>query len=106
LISYLKTPLLVGLAILAINCVGLLIVSGVVRKPLLVVLLFLEGGAGLLTGVGISLSATPSISRIGQMVIGTAPWSRESEKHAERIGWKWMIGASLLIGAGFIVSIV
>jgi hypothetical protein len=106
LVSHLKIPVLAGLTLLAINWLGLLITSGVVSKPLLVLLLFLEGGAGLLAGVGVSLSATPSVSRLGQMLLGTAPWSRESEKHAERIGWKWMIAASLLIGVGFVLSIV
>jgi hypothetical protein len=106
LVGYLKTPLLAGLTILAINCVGMLIASGVVSKPLLVLLLFLEGGAGLLAAVGVSLSATPSISRLGQVLLGTAPWSKESERHAERVGWKWMIAASLLIGAGFVISVL
>jgi len=106
LLSFLKIPILGGLAILVINCIGLLITSGGVSKPLLVLLLFLEGGAGLLVGVGVSASATPSISRLGQVLLGTAPWSRDYEKHAERIGWKWMIASSLLIGAGFVISIL
>ncbi len=106
LLSFLKLPLLAGLTILAINLVGLLITFGVVSKPLLVLLLFLEGGVGLLVGVGVSVTATPSISRLGQVLLGTAPWSRDYEKHAERIGWKWMIAASLLIGAGFVISIL
>ena len=106
LLGFLKIPIIGGLAILMINCLGLLITFSVVSKPLLVLLLFLEGGAGLLVGVGVSVSATPSISRLGQMFLGTAPWSKESEKHAERVGSKWIVAASLLTGAGFVISIL
>jgi hypothetical protein len=81
-------------------------VSGAVSKSPLVLLFFLEGGAGLLAGAGVSLSATPSVSRVGHMLFGTAPWSRDSEKHAERVGWKWMLASSFLIVIGFGLSIL
>ncbi len=100
-----RTPLLAVIVIFAIDYLGLLIVYGFVSKNLLVLLLFLEGGAGLLAGVGVSLSSTPSVSRLGETLFGTAPWSRDSEKYAERIGWKWMIAASFLIGIGFVLSV-
>ena len=106
LLSYLKTPLLADVTILVIDYVGLLIISGVVSMRLLVLLLFLEGGVGLLAGVGVSLSGTPSVSKLGETLFGTAPWSRDSERHAERVGWKWMIAASFLIGAGFVLAVL
>jgi hypothetical protein len=71
---------------------------------LLALILLLEGGLGLIAGIGIVLSATPTISRIGQELFDTAAWSRESEKHAEKTGWKWLLTAIILVLVGFIVS--
>jgi hypothetical protein len=70
----------------------------------LTLLLFFEGGIGLIAGTAIALSSTPSISKVGELTIGTAAWSRESEKHAEKIGWKWVFAASLLVIIGLIIG--
>lgn len=70
----------------------------------LVLLLFLEGGVGLLAGAGIALSSTPSVSKYGEMMFGTAVWSRDMEKNAEHIAGKWIIASSLIVLVGFAVS--
>lgn len=72
---------------------------------MLALILLLEGALGLIAGVGIALSATPAISKIGHELFDTASWSKESEKHAEKTGWKWLVTATILILVGFVVSI-
>jgi hypothetical protein len=73
-------------------------------KTTLVLVLLLEGGAGLIIGSVIALSSTPSISKVGEIAFERAPWSREGERNAERVAGKWMIASTLLVLAGFALS--
>ncbi len=57
-------------------------------------------------GAGISLSSTPSVSKIGSTLFGTSAWSKESEKHAESIGLKLFAGSALLVALGFLASMI
>jgi len=43
---------------------------------------------------------------MGTATIGTTAWSRDMEKHAERVGLKWMVTASLVVLVGFALSVV
>jgi hypothetical protein len=104
-LKYVKGPLLAAFLVGLADSLGLLLSLGYIPKTTLVLVLFLEGGIGLMVGVGISLSSTPSVSRLGETLFGTASWSREAEKHAEKVGWKWMAGSSLLVLIGFAVSV-
>jgi hypothetical protein len=102
--NYLKIPV-VGASIVALlNPIFLQLVSGSLSKTTLVLVLLLEGGAGLIVGSAIALSSTPSISKAGEIVFERAPWSREGERNAERVAGKWMIASALLILAGFVLS--
>jgi hypothetical protein len=98
-----------AIAASAITCIDGLIfffISGGTWRQTLVLGLWLEGGLGLLAGAGIALSSTPSISKAGETIFNTAPWSRESEKNAERVGLKWILGSSMLVLIGLAVSIL
>ncbi len=83
-----------------------LLILGWLARTTLALLLFLQGGLGLLVGVGISLSSTPYVSRLGQVLFDTSPWSRDGEKHAEVVGFRWMLGSVFLIVIGFGVSVL
>ncbi len=102
--KYFAKPFLAALAIAVVDSVGLFLSVGFIPKPTLVLILFLEGGLGLLVGVSISLSSTPSVSRASATLFGTDPWSKESEKHAERVGLRWLVGSAILVMIGFLVS--
>jgi len=106
ILSYAKKPAVAAAGILVVDALGLLIDFGFIPRDTLTLVVLLEGGSGLISGVGIALSATPSISKVGHATIGTAPWSKESEKNAERVGLKWMLTASLLVLIGFALSIL
>jgi len=99
-------PVLATIIISLVDTLVLLIGFGFISRYTLILVLLLEGGIGLISGVGIALSSTPSISKIGHATIGTAAWSKEAEKNAERVGFKWIITASLLVVIGFALSIV
>ena len=75
-----------------------------VSKDTFVLLMFLEGGLGLLAGVGISLSNSPSVAKTSEQLFRTSPWSREAEKHAQRAGLRWIIASTFLVIIGFLVS--
>ena len=105
-LAYLKRPLLAAVGIACIDTVVLLAVGGLTWRTTLVLVLFFEGGLGLLLGTGIALSSSPSVSKVGETVLGTAPWSREAEKNAERVGRRWIVCASLLVLIGFGVSVI
>jgi hypothetical protein len=75
-----------------------------IPRPMLTLVLFLEGGLGLLAGVGISLSSTPSMARIGEELFRTSSWSKKSQRHAEIVGLKWMLVSAFLVIIGFVVS--
>ena len=105
ILTFAKVPLTVAIALTAID---VLIISAVARgewKSTLVLVLLFEGGMGLLAGTGVALSSTPSVSKVGETMLGTAPWSRESEKHGEIVGLKFILGASVLVAIGFGLSL-
>jgi hypothetical protein len=79
---------------------------GAAWKSTLSLVLLLEGGIGLLAGTGIALSSSPSVSKVGETFLGTAAWSREAEKNAERVGLRWILCSSLLVLIGFGVSML
>ena len=106
MLSYMTKPVLAALIIPLADTLALQIGFGFISRNTLTLVLLLEGGIGLLSGVGIALSSTPSISRMGNAIIGSSAWSRDAEKHAERVGLKWMITASLVVLVGFALSIV
>jgi hypothetical protein len=106
ILSYITKPVLAAVVIPLVDTLVVQIGFGFISRNTLTLVLLLEGGIGLLSGVGVALSSTPSISRIGHAIIGTAAWSREAEKNAERVGLRWMVAASLLVLVGFALSIV
>ena len=106
MLSYMTKPVLAALIIPLADTFALQIGFGFISRNTLTLVLLLEGGIGLLSGVGIALSSTPSISKMGNATIGSSAWSRNAEKHAERVGLKWMITASLVVLVGFALSIV
>ncbi len=103
-VGFVKRPLLGALFVVCIDLFVFIVILGEALRSTLVLWLLLEGGLGLLAGAGIALSSTPSISRMGETVLGTAPWSRDSERNAEKVGLKWIIGSCALIAVGFAVS--
>lgn len=106
ILGYMKKPAIAATSISLVDTLALLIGFGFISRDTLILVVLLEGGIGLISGVGIALSSTPSISKIGHATIGTAAWSKEAEKNAERVGLKWMVAASLLVLIGFALSIV
>lgn len=104
LLNYAKKPVVGALAIILSDLTSLFIVIGAIPKPTIILVLFFEGGLGLLAGSAIMLSSTPSITKIGEMTFGTASWSREGERNAEKVGGKWILGSSLVILLGFALS--
>lgn len=105
-LKFLKQPLFAATIVSGIDAIVLVALLEGDWKTALVLVLLLEGGVGLLAGSGIALSSTPSVSKVGETMLGTAPWSREAEKHGERVGLKWMVGASVLIAVGFGLSVI
>jgi hypothetical protein len=105
-VGYLEKPVLAAALLTIADCLGLLLGTGSIRNSTLVLVLFSEGGLGLLAGVGIALSATPSVAKVGETFFQAAPWSREGEKHAEKAAWRWMAASGFLILIGFAVSLV
>jgi|SRR5712664_1398644 hypothetical protein len=106
ILSYMKKPAVAAITIPIVDTLALLAGFGFISRDTLSLVVLLEGGIGLISGVGIALSSTPSISKIGQATIGTAAWSKEAERNAERVGLKWIVTASLLVLVGFALSIV
>lgn len=86
------------------DAVILEILTSTIARPMFTLILFFEGGLGLLAGVGISLSSTPSMARLGEELFRTSPWSRESQRHAETVGLKWMLASGFLVVLGFAAS--
>ena len=106
IITFVKQPLLAAIVLASVDALILSTVIGGNWKLRLVLVLLLEGGLGLLAGTGIALSSTPSVSKVGETMLGTASWSREAEKHGERVGLKWILGSCLLIVIGFGLSVL
>ncbi|MBO0888125.1 hypothetical protein J2P12_03400 [Candidatus Bathyarchaeota archaeon] len=106
LLRFSSTPFLAALVIASVDSLALYVAFSSVPGQTLALVLFFEGGSGLILGVGIALSSTPSVSKAGERLFGTSPWSRDAERHAERVGWKWMLGSTFLIVIGFIASAI
>ncbi|HVH14661.1 MAG TPA: hypothetical protein VNA15_02940 [Candidatus Angelobacter sp.] len=104
LLTYLKTPLIAATTVTLLNPLLLQPFFGHVSKTTLVLVLLLEGGVGLVASTAIVLSSTPSISKAGEITFGTARWSREGERNAERVAGKWIVGSTVLILIGFALS--
>ncbi|HEX4922332.1 MAG TPA: hypothetical protein VFV92_16520 [Candidatus Bathyarchaeia archaeon] len=103
-VRYVAVPFIVAVSASFADALTLLLVVGTVPRETFVLVIFLEGGLGLISGVVISLSSTPTISAVGERLFGTSPWSRQAERRAERVGWRWMIASAILIFVGFLVS--
>ena len=106
LLNYLRKPFLVASVITVADSLALLLALGRVSRDTLTLILFLQGGLGLIVGVGVSLSSTPSVATVSERLFGTDPWSRDAEKHAERVGWKWLIASAFLIAIGLMASAI
>ena len=105
-LRFLRQPLFAAIIISGVDAIISFTFSGTAWKPTLELVLLLQGGLGLLAGTGIALSSTPSVSKVGETMLGTASWSREAEKNSERAGLKWMLGSCVLIAAGFGLSVL
>jgi len=105
-LKYLKKPFLAASAVALVDSFALSLILRRVPSGYLALTLFFQGGLGLIIGVGISLSSTPSVSNVSERLFGTSPWSRDAEKHAERVGWKWLIASAFLIAIGFMASAI
>jgi hypothetical protein len=106
ILSYLKTPVIGASIVALMDLLGLQLLSGSTLKTTLVLVMFLEGAVGLIAGSAIALSSTPSISKSGEIMFGTAPWSREGERNAERVAGKWFIASTFMILTGFALSVI
>ena len=106
LVNFLKQPFLAAVSITGADFLTFFLLLGREWKPAMTLVLLLEGGLGLLAGTGIALSSTPSISKVGETMLGTASWSKDAEKHGEKVGLKWMLGSCLLIAIGFGLSLI
>ena len=105
ILAFAKAPLTAALAITGTDFLIIGALLGGNWKPTLALVLLFEGGMGLLAGTGVALSSTPSVSKVGETMLGTAPWSRESEKYGEKVGLKFMLGALVLVAIGFGISL-
>jgi hypothetical protein len=106
ILAYLKRPVMATFTVILLDLIGILLITRTLPRTTLALVILLEGSTGLLAGAGIVLSSTPSISKIGEITIGSASWSREGERHAERIAGKWIIASSLMILIGFALSMI
>ncbi len=84
--SYVGTPFLAAFLVAGGDSLGMLLGFGSIARPTLVLVLLSEGGLGLLLGVAIALSSSPSVSKFGQTLFGTDRWSRDAEKHSKKEG--------------------
>jgi len=105
-LSYVKTPVIAASVIGMLDSLTSVPMFGSVSKVTLVLVLFLEGAVGLIASTAIALSSTPSISKFGEITLGTARWSKEGEKNAVRVAGKWIIASTLLILTGFALSAI
>ena len=106
ILLFLKKPVIAAAVLTLLNPVAVEFVFGTFSRNTLVLVFLFEGGLGLIGGTAIGLSSTPSVSKFGEMTIGTAPWSREGERNAERVAAKWIVASTLIILAGFGLSVV
>jgi hypothetical protein len=106
ILTYVKKPVIAAFTITLLDLTAVLLLTGTLLGTTLTLVMLLEGGTGLLAGAGIVFSSTPSISKIGEITFGSASWSRDGERHAERVAGKWIIASSLIILMGFVLSVI
>ena len=106
LARYFAVTFVFAAAVVLLDVAGLLVTTRSTPKPTLTLLLFLEGGLGLIISVAIALSSGPSVAKVGQTMFGTSPWSVGAQKHAEKASLKWMLASAYIIIIGFMVSAI
>ena len=102
--SYLAVTFAFAAAVVLLDVAGLLLTTRSTPKSTLTLLLFLEGGLGLIISVVIALSSGPSVAKAGETLFGTSPWSQGAQKHAEKTSLRWMLASAYIIIIGFVVS--
>lgn len=104
LVRYFAVTLVPAAAVVLLDVAGLLAVTHSIPKLTLSLLLFLEGGLGLIISVAIALSSGPSVAKVGETLFGTSPWSPGAQKHAEKVSLRWMLASAYIIILGIMVS--
>src|SRR5205807_7551409 len=92
-LKYLKKPFLAASAVALVDSFALSLILRRVPSGYLALTLFFQGGLGLIIGVGISLSSTPSVSNVIESLFGTSPWSRDAEQSSAGVGWNWWMAS-------------
>jgi hypothetical protein len=105
-LEYFRKPFLAAFIIALGDSFALLLVLKQIPVDTLTLVLFFQGGLGLIVGVGVSLSSAPSIAAVSEKLFGTDPWSKKAERHAEKVGQRWLLASAFLILIGFIVSAI
>jgi len=101
---YLAVTFVFASLVVLLDVAGLLVATHSAPKPTLTLLLFLEGGLGLIISVAIALSSGPSVAKVGETMFGTSPWSPGAQKHAEKASLRWMLASGYILIIGFMVS--
>jgi len=101
---YFAVTFVFAAVVVLLDIAGLLVATRSTPRPTLTLLLFLEGGLGLIIGVAIALSSGPSVAKAGETLFGTSPWSAGAQRHAEKASLRWMLASGYIIIIGFIVS--
>ena len=102
----LQKPLLAASTIALGDSLALLIVLRHVSEDTLTLILFFQGGLGLVVGVGVALSSSPFAAAVSERLFRTDPWSLKAQQHAERVGQRWLLASAFLILIGFVVSAI
>lgn len=90
--------------VVLVDVAGLIVATHSTPRPTLTLLLFLEGGLGLIISVAIALSSGPSAAKVGETLFGTSPWSPGAQKYAEKASLRWMLASAYIITIGIMVS--
>lgn len=106
LLKYLRKPFLAASTIALGDSLALLLVLSQVSVDTLTLVLFFQGGLGLIVGVGVALSSTPSVAAVSERLFRTDPWSLNAQRHAEKAGQRWLLASAFLILIGFAVSAI
>ena len=105
-LRYLRKPFLAASTIALGDSLVLLLILRHVSVDTLTLILFFQGGLGLIVGVGVALSSTPSVAAVGERLFRTDPWSMSAQRHAEKAGQRWLLASAFLILIGFVVSAI
>ena len=74
-LRYLGRTLVYSFAVTLADIFLFILATRSLSRPYLTLLLFLEGGLGLVLGVVVSLSSTPCVAKLAEMFLWTFPWS-------------------------------